>query len=177
MNKTVTIFGSSKPMPGEPEYEAAYMLGKILGEKKINVCSGGYQGIMDAVSKGAIESGAEAIGVTVDIFKAVPSKFLSQEIECNTLFERINKLISLGDAYIVLDGGTGTLVELAIVWEYFNKKLNPRKPFACVGKMWNDITILMEKRIFAEGRETGLIKNFNDVNSCAKYIMDELNSK
>ncbi|MFH1194555.1 MAG: hypothetical protein V1720_02505 [bacterium] len=30
-------------------------------------------------------------------------------------------------------GGTGTLVELAIVWELFNKNLLSVKPFACVG--------------------------------------------
>ena len=177
MNKTVTVFGSSKPLPGEAEYEAAYQLGKILGKNKINVCSGGYQGIMDAVSKGAAESGVISIGVTVDIFNAVPSRYLSEEIECHTLFERINKLISIGDAYIVLDGGTGTLVELSIVWEYFNKNLNPLKPFACVGKMWNDITSVMEKRIESEGRQTGLLKNFNDVELCADYIIGALNSK
>ncbi|MBL1213273.1 MAG: LOG family protein [Ignavibacteriae bacterium] len=176
-NKTVTIFGSSKPVAGEPEYEAAYLLGKLLAEKNLSVCSGGYQGIMDAVSKGAAERGAEAIGVTVDIFNAVPSKHLTKEIECRTLCERIDKLISLGDAYIVLDGGTGTLVELSIVWEYFNKNLNPRKPFACVGNMWNEIITVMEKRIFDEGRATGLIKNFADVELCADYIIGELNSK
>jgi uncharacterized protein (TIGR00725 family) len=159
-NTTVTVFGSSKPIASEPEYEAAYLLGKLLAAGNLNVCSGGYQGIMDAVSKGAAEGGTEAIGVTVDIFNAVPSKHLTKEIKCKTLFERIDKLIALGDAYIVLDGGTGTLVELSIVWEYFNKDLNPRKPFACVGKMWNDIITVMEKRIFDEGRATGLIKNF-----------------
>ena len=176
MNKTVTVFGSSKPLSGEAEYEAAYRLGKILGKNKINVCSGGYQGTMDAVSKGAVESGAKATGVTVDIFNAAPSKYLNEEIECTTLFERINKLISLGDAYIVLEGGTGTLVELSIVWEYFNKNLNPLKPFACVGKMWNDITSVMEKRIESEGRQTGLLKNFNDVESCADYIIGSIYS-
>jgi len=49
MKKTITIFGSSLPRSGDIEYEDAYMLGKLLAEKGFNVCSGGYQGIMDAV--------------------------------------------------------------------------------------------------------------------------------
>jgi hypothetical protein len=43
--------------------------------------------------------------------------------------------------------------------------------------MWNDIITVMEKRIFDEGRATGLIKNFADVELCAGYIIGELNSK
>ncbi|MCK5457105.1 MAG: LOG family protein, partial [Melioribacteraceae bacterium] len=46
MSKTVTIFGSSKPLPGEEEYETAYQLGKLFGESGFSVCTGGYQGIM-----------------------------------------------------------------------------------------------------------------------------------
>jgi uncharacterized protein (TIGR00725 family) len=73
--KFVTVFGSSIPRPGDEEYENAYRLGKLLAEKNLNVCSGGFHGIMDAVSKGAFENGAETVGVTLDIYNALPSKF------------------------------------------------------------------------------------------------------
>ncbi|MCP5062634.1 MAG: LOG family protein, partial [Ignavibacteriae bacterium] len=46
------------------------MIGKLLAQNNFNVCSGGFQGIMDAVSKGAKEYGSEAIGITVDLFNA-----------------------------------------------------------------------------------------------------------
>lgn len=89
MRKVVTVFGSSMPKPGEEEYETAYELGKILGSNGFNVCSGGYQGIMDAVSKGVTETGGKAIGITVNIFSAKVSQYLSEEINCQTLFSRI----------------------------------------------------------------------------------------
>lgn len=128
MKKNITIFGSSQPKPGEAEYETAYELGAILGRNGFSVCSGGFQGIMDAVSKGVSENGGEAIGVTVDLFSALPSKYLTKEIKCNSLFSRIEKMVELGDAYIILRGGTGTLVEFSIVWEYINKPLWTRSP-------------------------------------------------
>ena len=169
--KFVTVFGSSVPQPGDAEYEYAYQLGKKLAQNNINVCSGGFQGIMDAVSKGAREGGAEAVGVTLDIYNVHASKFLSQEIKCHTLFDRLKNLIEIGDAYIVLQGGTGTLLELALVWEYMNKNMIQTKPFACHSSLWKGIVELMEKQITKEKRRTGLIKCFTDIDECADYII------
>jgi len=174
MNKTVTVFGSSQPRSGEEEYEIAYQLGQLLGESGYSVCTGGYQGIMDAVSKGASEFDVDVIGVTVDLFSAVPSKYLTKQIDCNSLFERIEKLIELGDAYIILRGGTGTLVELSIAWELMNKNLISRKPIACHGEMWQRIIRPMEERIEYEKRETGLVQCFNTIEECFNYIRSKL---
>ncbi|MEW6507979.1 MAG: LOG family protein [Bacteroidota bacterium] len=172
--KYVTVFGSSLPKPGDAEYEIAYQLGKKFAEANLNVCSGGFQGIMDAVSKGASENGAEAIGVTLDFYNLTPSKYINREIKCHTLFERLGNLLEIGDAYVVLQGGTGTLVELSLVWEYMNKKMILDKPFACHSKMWKDIVEIMEIQIKKEGRKNGLIKCFDDINELAIYITSSL---
>ena len=171
---TITVFGSSKPLPGEEEYDTAHQLGKLIGESGFSVCTGGYQGIMDAISKGASESNVDVIGVTVDIFSATPSKHLTKEIKCNSLFERIHKLNDFGDAFIILRGGTGTLVELSIVWELINKKLNSEKPIACHGEMWKQIVKTMEARIELEGRKTGLVQCFDTIEECLHHIKSSL---
>ncbi len=172
--KFVTVFGSSIPRPGDEEYEIAYILGKKLAENGLNVCTGGFQGIMDAVSKGASENGGHALGITLTLYNSTPSKYLTSEIKCNSLFERLQNLINHGDAYIVLNGGTGTLVELAVVWELMNKKLLNEKPFACYGKIWKDIVTIMEEQIKRENRKVGLIKYFDNIDDCANYIIEEL---
>ena len=77
---------------GDEEYETAYRLGKLIGKTGFNVCSGGFQGIMDAVSKGVTENGGDAIGVTVNLFSADPSKYLTKEIKCNSLFSAWSKI-------------------------------------------------------------------------------------
>jgi len=43
-------------------------------------------------------------------------------------------------------GGTGTLVELALSWEYINKGLSPPKPIVLLGDFWNSVvdTVLKE---------------------------------
>lgn len=173
-NKFVTVFGSSVPREGDAEYETALRLGRKLAGNGLNVCSGGFMGIMDAVSKGAVELGAEAIGVTLDIYNVKPSSYLTKEIKCATLFERLNKLIEIGDAFVVLQGGTGTLVELALVWEFMNKNMINEKPVACHSPLWKNIVAIMEEQIQKEKRKNGLVKYYDDIDKCADYIITSL---
>lgn len=170
MQKTITVFGSSKPLPGEEEYESAYILGRLLAEKGFNVCCGGYYGIMEAVSKGAAELGKEAIGVTVDLFNAIPNTHLTSIIECESLFDRIEKLLEIGDGFVVLRGGTGTLLELSVIWEMINKNLMPPKPIICFGQMWKPLIELMDKRMEFENRATGLINYFDNEKDCVEFL-------
>jgi uncharacterized protein (TIGR00730 family) len=172
--KIVTVFGSSIPKPGDSEYETAFLLGKLLAKENINVCTGGFQGIMDAVSKGASENGAEAVGITLDIYHARPSKYLTKQIVAHTLFERLTKLVETGDAYIVLQGGTGTLLELSLVWEYMNKGMMEEKPIACHSKIWAEITAAMEGQIITEKRKSNLIKCYDKIEDCTNYIIEKL---
>jgi len=174
MKKIITIFGSSQPKPGEEEYELAYKLGAKLGKNGFSVCSGGFQGIMDAVSKGATENGGDAIGVTVNLFSAAPSKYLTREIKCDSLFSRIEKMVELGEAYIILRGGTGTLVEFSIVWEYVNKNLMQTKPIFAHGEMWKPIIETIDQRMEFEGRQTEIVKYVENIEDCETELINLL---
>ncbi len=174
MKKTITVFGSSRPVDGEEEYIAAYKLGKLLAQNGFNVCTGGYQGIMNAVSKGAYENGAETIGVTINGWGSVTSKYLTKEIRCDNLNDRLAKLVENGDAYVVLQGGTGTLLELSLVWELINKKMVRAKPVVAHSKMWEEIVNIIDRQLSIENRITGLVKNFNTVEEIAGYLSEKL---
>lgn len=174
MNKTITVFGSSGPQAGEKQYETAYNLGKLLGEQGFNVCTGGFYGIMEAVSKGVVESGTEAIGVTIDAWGLNGNPFLTEEIRCETLFERVTKLIELGDGFVILQGGTGTLLELAAVWELVNKDFIDHKPITCHSSMWKEIVDIINVQIESEGRDTTLVKTFESVEEIVNYLVKEL---
>jgi hypothetical protein len=140
MNNVVTIFGSSKPKPGEPAYQLAYDLGKSLAKAGFTVCNGGYGGTMEAGSKGAKDAGGKTIGVTCNIFgRSGPNAFLDDIIETDNLHTRLTKLIDLAGAYIVLPGGSGTLVELSLVWEMVAKKLMNHKPIILMGDFWQPV--------------------------------------
>lgn len=174
MRKTVTVFGSSKPVEGDDEFNTAYQLGRLLAQKGFNVCTGGYQGIMKAVSKGAHENGAEAIGITVMGWSASPCEYLTREIKCNDLNERLSRLVDTGDAYIILQGGTGTLLELALVWELLNKKIIRLKPVVTHSSMWKVIVETIDRQLMLEKSLTGLVKNLETVEEIVEYISIKL---
>ena len=64
MLNVVTIFGGSEPHAGEPAYEEARRLGELLAAAGFTVLTGGYIGTMEAVSRGANETGGHVIGIT-----------------------------------------------------------------------------------------------------------------
>lgn len=170
---TITIFGSSLPAETDEEYQDAYSLSKKLAKAGFNICSGGSMGIMDAVSKAASEEGKEAIGVTVSIFNSPASKYLTNEIKCNTLSERLDNLVTIGDAFILLPGGTGTLLELSFIWELMNKNVMDIKPAACYGEMWKRIVEEMENRVKIEKRRENLIKYFGDREKLVDFFVNK----
>ena len=171
MNKTITVFGSSQPVKTDEQYKLAYELGVLLAKSGFDVCTGGFFGIMEAVSKGAVENDGEAIGVTVNNWGPDGNKYLTKEIKCSSLFERINKLIETGDGFVILQGGTGTLLELAAVWELSNKGIMDNKPIACHSSMWEEITSVMNEQMKLEGRDDDLVKSFNTVGEIVNYLV------
>jgi uncharacterized protein (TIGR00725 family) len=139
MIKTVSLFGTGKAKPGDKNYAEAEQLGRLLAEAGYAIANGGYGGTMEASAKGATESGGEVTGVTCLAFsRPAANKYVNREIATKSLNERLEKLIELGDAYVVSGGGTGTLLELAMVWELKNKGfLNSGKPIILSGGFWN----------------------------------------
>ena len=57
--KQITVFGSSRCKEGDSEYEFAESVGSLIGKYGHNVATGGYQGTMEAVSKGAAKQGVK----------------------------------------------------------------------------------------------------------------------
>jgi len=144
-SETITIFGTGRAKPGDPAYRLAYETGKMLAQAGFTIVNGGYGGTMLAAAKGASEAGGEIIGVTCSAFRrSTANEYISREIVTGSLDERLDTLIRLGEAYIVLPGGTGTLLELAKVWELKNKGfLKAQKPIILVGGYWKPLVDLV----------------------------------
>ena len=92
------------------------------------------------------------------------------------MFERISKLIELGDAYIVLQGGTGTLLELAAVWELINKNLIKDKPVICHSDLWRQIVNLMNEQLKVEKKRYDLIDKADSIDEIISILKNKLNS-
>jgi uncharacterized protein (TIGR00725 family) len=182
--KIVTVFGSSRPKAGDSEYEEARELGKLLAQRGFAVCSGGFGGVMEGVSRGAKEGGGKTYGVTAEFFKRKANAWVDTEVRMGTWDERLFELIRLADGFAVCKGGTGTLVELAVVWEMLNKSVIAGKPIVVVGDFWQPILDRVreveqgprpstENRVWGEANGN-LVYSAADPAEAAKYLADRL---
>lgn len=152
--KVITIFGTSRTRSGDTAYKLAYETGKLLAEAGFTIANGGYGGTMLAAAKGAVEAGGETIGVTCAAFKgSKANEYIKREIVTKSLDERLDTLIKIGQGYVVLPGGTGTLLELAKVWELKNKGfIKADKPIILVGGFWKPVADLITGEDADSGR-------------------------
>jgi uncharacterized protein (TIGR00730 family) len=136
LERVITVFGSSRPTEYHADYREARALGRVLGQAGFTVCSGGYGGVMEAVSRGAKEAGAKTYGVTAEFFTTRANPWIDREIRVSTWQERLFELVRVADGFVVCKGGTGTLAELAVVWEMLNKSVIRGKPLMMLGDFW-----------------------------------------
>jgi uncharacterized protein (TIGR00730 family) len=156
----VSVFGTGRVKPDQPVYGFAEQVGRALALAGFTIANGGYRGIMQASAKGAAETGGTVIGVTCSAFKkSVANEYVTREMTTRSLDERLSTLVKLGRAYVVLPGGTGTLLELAMVWELTNKgfldagkglpNANQRagdpRPIVLAGDFWRPLVDLMAR--------------------------------
>lgn len=180
----VTVFGSSRPKEKDADYQEALELGKALAQAGFAVCSGGYGGVMEAASRGAKEAGGKTYGVTADFFGRKTNEWVDVEVRKKTWEERLFSLIELGDGFVACKGGTGTLVELAVVWEMLNKSVMKDKPFAVLGEFWQPILdrvreVEQSKRPSSEASRWGeakaeLVKSAKTPEEAVKYLAGHL---
>jgi uncharacterized protein (TIGR00730 family) len=140
VRRRIAVFGSSEPSPGEPAYEAARRVGRLLAAAGFDVVTGGYGGVMEGASRGAREGGGAAIGVTSAIFAArPPNPYLSETIETPDLVARTGALIDASCGFVVLPGKSGTLAELTLLWALHRAGSLGARPVVLLGARWRPL--------------------------------------
>ena len=154
----VCVFGTSDPSDRE-SVEEAERLGSALAAAGYVVVTGGYGAAMESASRGAGAAGGFTVGVTCSIFSRKPNQYLSEQIVTHSLLERLETLLHLGDGYVAGKGGTGTLAEIAMAWEYINKRIVPSRPLILLGPFWKVLPRLMNEARAAPGVSIGRAGN------------------
>src|SRR5258707_3410285 len=114
--KTITVFGSSRPEEGHAEYTEAMELGRALAAESFAVCTGGYGGVMEGVSRGAREAGGRVFAVTSSFFRRRANRWVDEETPMATWQERPVELVRLRGGHIAFQGGAGTLGGISLGW-------------------------------------------------------------
>lgn len=139
LKKVITSFGSAFIKESEPLYSEIELIGRYLAEAGYSVCSGGYYGSMEAISKGAKNAGGSTTGITVKGWNSIPNNYIDEIAAMPNLMERIVELIGIADSYVIFKGGTGTLVEISVALELMNKRSMPEKKMIFYSDFWKNM--------------------------------------
>jgi len=140
----VTIFGSARAKPGTFVYEEVKRVAAVLAEMGCDIITGGGPGLMQAANEGAASVNAperdRSVGIRVDLpFEQEVNPFVEQAFEHKTFFTRLHHFVLTSDAFVVVPGGIGTVLELMMIWQLLQVKHLHDTPLILVGKMWAEL--------------------------------------
>lgn len=140
----VTIFGSARAQPGSFVYDEVKRVAAALADLGCDIITGGGPGLMQAANEGAASVGAEersrSVGIRVDLpFEQTVNPFVTEAFEHKTFFTRLHHFVLTSDAFVVVPGGIGTVLELTMVWQLLQVKHVADTPLILVGKMWEGL--------------------------------------
>ncbi len=143
-NYRVTIFGSARLRPGSFAYESVKKLAAELTKMGCDIISGGGPGIMQAANEGAYSADPEAlqrsVGIRVELpFEQKVNPFVGLAYEHRTFFSRLHHFMIASDAFVVVPGGIGTLLEMSLAWQLLQVRKLYNTPLILVGKMWTEL--------------------------------------
>jgi uncharacterized protein (TIGR00730 family) len=140
----VTIFGSARAKPGTFVYDEVKRIAAALAEMGCDIVTGGGPGLMQAANEGAAQVSASeehhSVGIRVNLpFEQTVNPFVNQAFEHQTFFTRLHHFVLISDAFVVVPGGIGTVLETMMIWQLLQVRHVRDTPLILVGKMWADL--------------------------------------
>lgn len=126
----ITVYCGSNPGADPRFREAAEQLGAWIGGNGHCLVYGGSSvGLMGAVSRAALEAGGCVEGVEPRFFidAGVAQHDLTHLHVVETMGERKAMMIELGDAFVALPGGVGTLEEISEIMSLIRLRMGPAR--------------------------------------------------
>jgi uncharacterized protein (TIGR00730 family) len=169
--RVVSVFGGSRAAEDSADYREAYLLGGLLAGQGYTLCNGGYHGTMAAAARGAKDAGGRTIGITVELLERLtPNPWIDEEVGTATLFARLEQLATLGDAYVALRGGIGTLLELALVWNLAQLQTGPPRPIVTVGRGWRAVLRALPRYLAVRSDDLAMIVMAPSPRAAVRYL-------
>ncbi len=177
----VAIFGSARIRRRDPRYNQIKTLARMLGERGIDIVTGGGPGLMMAANEGHKAGSRKSkvkihsIGLAIKLPKEQKTnKHLDIMKKFSRFSNRLDNFMLLSNVIVVAPGGVGTLLELFYAWQLIQVKQVCNIPIILLGKQWSSLIKWLEKyslkNKFLEKRDLNLLFLAKNCNEAIKMI-------
>ena len=149
----VSVFGSARVAPDQPDYALGRRVGAALGAKGFTVITGGGPGLMEAANRGAQDAGARSVGLNIELpHEQGGNPFQDLALEFHYFFTRKIMFVRYANAFVVFPGGFGTLDELFEALVLIQTRKVNLFPVVLVGRaFWGGLVAWIEEQMLARG--------------------------
>ena len=154
----IGVLGSARIEPPDPRHAAAVDIGRQLGNAGFDVLTGGYGGLMGAVSEGAAGTRVRVFGLPMRGWTDLNvNRWVTDAIVADDFFDRLREL-SRCAALVALDGGVGTLAEVAVTWANLQTDAEVTPPLLLVGSMWERLLPTLHQRLVVDDNDMAILR-------------------
>ena len=154
IDKGVTIFGSARTHPDDPQYQAAQEVARLLAEAGFAIITGAGPGIMEAANKGAKLGGGRSVGCNIELpFEQGANPYVDTLVNFRYFFVRKTMFIKYSNAFIIFPGGYGTLDEAFEALTLIQTGKIYQFPVIMFGRhYWAGLVRWIQSRVLGEGK-------------------------
>ncbi len=148
----VTVFGSARTPEGDPMYQAARAVGRLLAEAGFAVITGGGPGIMEAANRGARDARGLSIGCNIELpHEQGTNPYVDMAINFRYFFCRKTMFMKYAEGFVLFPGGFGTLDELFEALVLIQTGKVKHFPVVLFGSAyWNGLLAWVRQQVLAE---------------------------
>ncbi len=150
LGDAITIFGSARLTSNDKMYQLAEKTAYLLGKEGYAIITGGGPGIMEAANKGAKHSGAQSVGLNIELpFEQVPNRYITLLLDFHYFFCRKFMFLKYAKAFVIFPGGFGTLDEFFESVTLIQTRRMPGFPVILVGTdYWAGMVDWFKKKMY-----------------------------
>ena len=178
VERAVTIFGSARVPPGDPQYRAAEELAYRLARRRFAIITGGGPGIMEAGNRGARRGRGWSIGCNIELpFEQRANPYVDTLITFRYFLVRRTMFIKYSSAFLIFPGGFGTLDEMFEALTLIQTGKIYRFPVVLFGcDYWRGLVDWMRGCMLDEGKisraDLDLLMVTDDVGAAERLVVE-----
>ncbi|MDX6298402.1 MAG: hypothetical protein QOI51_2259 [Nocardioidaceae bacterium] len=177
LGPAISVFGSARTKPDDPEYEMGVQLGEALVHAGFAVITGGGPGTMEAANRGASQAGGVSVGLGIELpFESGLNNWVDIGINFRYFFARKTMFVKYAQGFIALPGGFGTFDEIFEAVTLVQTRKVTSFPIILIGShYWGGLFQWMREVVLPAGkvgpRDLDILHLTDDVSSAVSLVV------